>query len=98
MVRFSRAAACAFLMLRREAASCFSVAMSGRPLALLLAGELLQLFLAHAGLRLLACALAGQLGAHELALLLTLRWHRGLPAIEAIGDPGKTRPVGLACA
>src|SRR5262245_56246542 len=47
-----------------------------------LRGPLLELGLAHAGLRLLALALALELGAHEPALLLGLGWHARPPSIR----------------
>src|SRR6186997_938118 len=48
--------------------------------ALLLRGHLLELGLAHVGLRLLAFALALELGAHELALLLRPGRHPSPPS------------------
>src|SRR5690242_3157880 len=55
--------------------------------SLLLRGHLLELGLAHSGLRLLAFALALELGAHELALLLRLRRHRKPPSAAVSAAP-----------
>ena len=62
--------------------------------ALLLRGHLLELGLAQSGLGLLALALALQLGAHELALLLRLRRHPNLLLPPRFGDHLRPRCGG----
>src|SRR5690349_4024283 len=69
---------------------------------LLLGSHLLELFFAHAGPGLLAGAFAGQLGAHELALLLCLGRHFVpplvviRPCLRALGHDGDTMAPGGA--